>query len=86
MPSPRPEPFNPFDLTRSPLSTPAVEEAIAGRRAREDEAAQLVECVSCGEHDVDHGERRPLCRVCARRRVYGTAVDVFVSFFFGGRR
>lgn len=74
---------NPFDPTRSPVSTPEVEAAIAERRARELAGREIVQCVACGDYDADDGSPRPQCRVCKRVRLYGTIVDRFVEFFFG---
>ena len=75
--------FDPFDPARpSPVSTPAVEAEIARRAALEDGAVK-VQCVGCGDYDGDDGSERPHCRVCKRRRLYGTIIDRFVEFFFG---
>lgn len=70
---------DPFDLSRSPFSTPEVEAAIAERRTRETAGRGIVQCVACGEVDTDHGHERPLCKRCGRRMAFGSIVDGFLG-------
>lgn len=76
--------LNPFDPFVSPVSTPEVEREIAARHARELDGKAWVQCVACGAMDVDHGGARPHCKTCRRVRTYGTIVDGFLAFVFGG--
>ena len=74
---------NPFDPNVSPVSTPAVEQAIEERLAREREGKAWVRCVACGDLDTDHGDERPHCKRCKRVRTYGTIVEGFLAFVVG---
>lgn len=67
---------------RSPFDTDEARAELAAREAREDAAAQYVECRTCGEPTIDHGGERPLCEVCDRRMTFGTVLDGIVEFFW----